>query len=161
MGPSVTMMTSSYSGQDLWQRLNLSFGQKSLQGYYYGTYRHQFAVVLGEYGSKFEIQQDLDLHVDLSAYMHGCESDESQMQHAPVDNWIYWCWNPSSADTGGLVDNDWSTILWNKVDKLIDDFDLQPWFFGPYYMDASHCEQSEWPGNHPIELPPLDIEFPL
>jgi len=34
-------------------------------------------------------------------------------------SWSYWCWNPNSGDTGGILANDWSSINQWKMDKLI------------------------------------------
>ncbi len=33
-------------------------------------------------------------------------------------SWTYWCWNPNSGDTGGILDDDWSTIVDWKMEKL-------------------------------------------
>ena len=121
----------NYQGTALWSRLNQSFGNKALAGY--GGNR--FAICLGEYGSSFSLQADLDLHTSLVAYMHGLDSYSSG--HTPVVSWIFWAWNPTSSDTGGLVASDWLTINFNKVDKLVgsspsatDGMNLKPWYYG-------------------------------
>jgi aryl-phospho-beta-D-glucosidase BglC (GH1 family) len=33
-------------------------------------------------------------------------------------SWTFWCWNPNSGDTGGLLDDQWSTPVQWKIDKL-------------------------------------------
>ena len=33
---------------------------------------------------------------------------------------VYWCWNPNSSDTGGLVKNDWKTVEREKMLLLGD-----------------------------------------
>ncbi|MDA3890132.1 MAG: cellulase family glycosylhydrolase [Salinivirgaceae bacterium] len=33
-------------------------------------------------------------------------------------HWTFWCWNPNSGDTGGILANDWATIVDWKMDKL-------------------------------------------
>lgn len=33
-------------------------------------------------------------------------------------SWTYWCWNPNSGDTGGILDDDWSTIVEWKMEKI-------------------------------------------
>lgn len=33
-------------------------------------------------------------------------------------SWSYWCWNPNSGDTGGILDNDWLTPIKWKMDAL-------------------------------------------
>jgi len=33
-------------------------------------------------------------------------------------SWTFWCWNPNSGDTGGLIDDQWKTIVSWKMKKL-------------------------------------------
>ena len=33
-------------------------------------------------------------------------------------SYTYWCWNPDSGDTGGILNNDWTTINKDKLDML-------------------------------------------
>jgi aryl-phospho-beta-D-glucosidase BglC (GH1 family) len=33
-------------------------------------------------------------------------------------SWTFWCWNPNSGDTGGLLDDQWKTVVQWKMDKL-------------------------------------------
>jgi endoglucanase len=33
-------------------------------------------------------------------------------------NWTFWCWNPNSGDTGGILNNDWLTINYDKQSYL-------------------------------------------
>ena len=33
-------------------------------------------------------------------------------------SYTYWAWNPNSGDTGGILNNDWTTINQSKVDVL-------------------------------------------
>ncbi len=33
-------------------------------------------------------------------------------------NWTFWCWNPDSGDTGGILNDDWSTVNQAKESKL-------------------------------------------
>ena len=140
-GPSVTMVTTRISGADLWNRLTLSFGSKTTIGFCSGgrstcTDGKQFPVVLGEYGSSFKNDMDLQLHKDLVAYMHN--QGASAGGHTNINSWIFWAWNPSSSDTGGLVAANWRDIQWNKLDyltgsnpSLADGLNLKPWFYGP------------------------------
>ena len=58
-------------------------------------------------------------------------------QHTKVVSWIFWAWNPSSQDTGGIVSPagkgapyPWLTVQWLKIDKLVM-LGLKPWFYGP------------------------------
>lgn len=34
-------------------------------------------------------------------------------------SWTYWSWNPNSGDTGGILDNDWRTVIARKQDRLV------------------------------------------
>ena len=133
-GPSVTGVHTRISGSDLWDRLTVSFGSKTTTGYCYNGCK-RFPVVIGEYGSSFKNQGDLQLHTDLAAYMHNQGSAASG--HTNINSWIFWAWNPSSSDTGGIVASNWLDIQWNKIDKLVgsnpsatDGFNLKPWFYG-------------------------------
>jgi endoglucanase len=33
-------------------------------------------------------------------------------------SWTFWCWNPNSGDTGGILADDWTSVNQWKVDKL-------------------------------------------
>jgi endoglucanase len=33
-------------------------------------------------------------------------------------SWTFWCWNPNSGDTGGILADDWTTIVGWKMNKL-------------------------------------------
>ena len=33
-------------------------------------------------------------------------------------SWTFWCWNPNSGDTGGLLDDQWINVVSWKMDKL-------------------------------------------
>ena len=135
-GPSVTGTTSNTLGTDLWNRLTASFGAKSLSGVSYNGVTKRFAVAIGEFGSLFTqaVQGDVDMYADLAAYMHNQGSAAGG--HTNINSWIFWCWNPTSVDTGGLVADNWLDVNWNKVDVLVGNrtantgFNLTPWFYG-------------------------------
>ena len=38
-----------------------------------------------------------------------------------------WAWNADSGDTGGLVEADWETLIWPKIDFLTQ-LGLEPWY---------------------------------
>jgi aryl-phospho-beta-D-glucosidase BglC (GH1 family) len=49
-------------------------------------------------------------------------------RHTSITNWFYWCWNNNSPDTnGGIVEADWATIDWNKV-NFLRQIGLTPWY---------------------------------
>ena len=44
---------------------------------------------------------------------------DTWLQYMGADySWAYWCWNPNSGDTGGILTDDWSSINEWKMDKL-------------------------------------------
>lgn len=66
----------------------------------------------------------------MTAYLHNT-GESATGDHNAVVSWIFWSWNPSSSDTGGLVGTNWLSVQWNKVDKLVDGLNLKPWYYGP------------------------------
>ena len=59
-------------------------------------------------------------------YGHGGEAGDILWQNELIDyfidkricNFFYWSWNPNSGDTGGILQDDWSTVWQDKVDNL-------------------------------------------
>lgn len=74
------------------------------------------AVVIGEFGGRYtgadRIWQDQFVDYLLSVRVPG----------------IFWSLNPSSSDTGGLLDDDWTTPMYDKL-KLLDRLQPHPTFF--------------------------------
>lgn len=70
-----------------------------------------YAVIPGEFGGR---------------YGHSGDSRDKTWQNAVVDYFIskdmhsffYWSWNPNSGDTGGILQDDWSTVWDDKVALL-------------------------------------------
>lgn len=128
--PSVTHTSIDYSGTGLWNRLSTSFGYLTQQGYCSGSNPCKiFPVAIGEFGSEFATSTDIQSMNDISSYLNNTGGAEDGL-HQAVTNWFYWDWNANSGDTGGIVDNDWRTILWNKVEYLTN-IGLKPWYMGP------------------------------
>eukprot|EP01134_Creolimax_fragrantissima_P002165 CFRG2165T1 len=65
------------------------------------------AVVIGEWGGRYE-GADKQFQDTLVAYMVSRELTSN----------FYWCLNPNSLDTGGLLQNDWRTPEQSKLDML-------------------------------------------
>lgn len=78
-------------------------------------------VLLGEFGSKMATASDRLWADRMIAYLKG---DSSVSGSLPVSNgqqgpsWTWWSWNPNSGDTGGILNDDWTTINTNKVALL-------------------------------------------
>ena len=123
--PSVTFNYNAVTGDALYDRLSTSFGSKMTQGYCDGSNCQKFPVAIGEFGSKFVEQTDLTSMKDLARYLNNRGSAKDG-KHNPIHNWFYWSWNANSGDTGGIVDDSWVSIQWNKIDYLTS-IGLEPW----------------------------------
>ncbi len=66
-------------------------------------------VWLGEFGSKLQTSSDQQWLTTLVRYLGSGASGT---------NWTFWCWNPDSNDTGGILNNDWTTVNQMKQNAL-------------------------------------------
>jgi aryl-phospho-beta-D-glucosidase BglC (GH1 family) len=126
-GPSVTMLTTGYSGPALWSMLSSSFGYLTTKGYCNATKCHVFPAVVGEFGSKFLDPRDIQHLQDFAAWCRA-EGAGNDKQHAAIAGYFYWAYNANSGDTGGLVDNSWQLFMWAKIRFLVKSFWLTPWY---------------------------------
>ena len=70
----------------------------------------QAPVVVGEFGSRLATDEDKAWLATFLDYLASpAETDFG---------WIYWAWQPASTDTGGLVADDWRTLLVDKDTAL-------------------------------------------
>ncbi len=60
-------------------------------------------VLVGEFGTRYQTQADRQWLTTLTSYMQ-----------ANGVSFTYWSWNPNSTDTGGLLQDDWQTIIADK-----------------------------------------------
>jgi endoglucanase len=67
-------------------------------------------VLLGEFGTCLEAASDKEWLRTLVNYL-GAD--------ARGFNWTFWCWNPNSGDTGGILNDDWTTVNQAKHDYLV------------------------------------------
>jgi endoglucanase len=65
-------------------------------------------VLLGEFGTKLADDSDRRWLETLVGYL-----GQNQM------SWTYWSWNPNSGDTGGILNDDWTTVNQTK-DGMLD-----------------------------------------
>jgi endoglucanase len=56
-------------------------------------------LIVGEFGTTLEATEDRQWLAELMAYMD-----------ARGISWTFWSWNPNSGDTGGILNDDWTTI---------------------------------------------------
>ena len=75
-------------------------------------------ILVGEFGSTFTAAKDVQWVGVLAPYLV-----------ANGMSFTYWCWNPNSGDTGGLLRDDWVTLDTNKV-NLISTLLARPIFSG-------------------------------
>lgn len=66
-------------------------------------------VLLGEFGTKLGTEKDRLWLETLVSYLGIGSSGIS---------WTYWSWNPNSGDTGGILNDDWTTVNTAKHTKL-------------------------------------------
>ncbi|ODU00866.1 MAG: hypothetical protein ABS79_02645 [Planctomycetes bacterium SCN 63-9] len=78
-------------------------------------------VLLGEFGSNLATTSDTQWANAMVSYLKGDldgngTNDLAAGQFGP--SWTWWSWNPNSGDTGGILQNDWTTVNQNKVALL-------------------------------------------
>ncbi|MBJ3774316.1 cellulase family glycosylhydrolase [Acuticoccus mangrovi] len=64
-------------------------------------------VLLGEFGSRLEDAKDVAWFDEMVPYL-----EENGL------SFTYWSWNPNSGDTGGILADDWTTVVEAKMDLL-------------------------------------------
>lgn len=71
-------------------------------------------VLLGEFGTKLIDTSDVQWLDTLVNYL-----GKTATVGAAGINWTFWSWNPNSGDTGGILNDDWTTINTAKHNKLV------------------------------------------
>ena len=127
-GPAVTGATAAFEGASLYKRLSNTFGYLTKQGYCGDSSCKQFPVAVGEFGSKFVDTNDEATMTGLATYLNNT-ADAVDGRHNTIPNWFYWDWNADSGDTGGLVEDDWVSLAWVKLQYLTT-LGLSPWYNG-------------------------------
>jgi aryl-phospho-beta-D-glucosidase BglC (GH1 family) len=68
-------------------------------------------VLVGEFGSKLQSTSDQQWLQQFVKYI-----DQTGMSGGGQGiSWAYWSWNPNSGDTGGILQDDWSTVNTAKI----------------------------------------------
>lgn len=76
-------------------------------------------VFIGEFGTRMEDAKDIAWLDKLVAYLGGdTDADGDKDVAGPGVSFSWWSWNPNSGDTGGILADDWTTVLTEKVEKL-------------------------------------------
>jgi aryl-phospho-beta-D-glucosidase BglC (GH1 family) len=82
-------------------------------------YRQNIAPVwLGEFGSLLQTTSDQQWASALVSYMDGGVTGGTLPAGHLGISWTWWSWNPNSSDTGGILQNDWTTVNQNKITLL-------------------------------------------
>lgn len=68
---------------------------------------HIAPVLLGEFGSRLATVSDRQWFASLITYL---KRDGA--------GWTFWSWNPNSSDTGGILNDDWTTVNQAKMNAL-------------------------------------------
>src|SRR5262249_45343111 len=76
-------------------------------------------VFLGAFGSKLQTTSDQQWGNTLISYMDGGVSGGTLPAGKLGVSWSWWAWNPTAGDTGGILNDDWSSVNPAKVYLLL------------------------------------------
>jgi len=135
--PGVTGATTCYNGTQLYDGLDVSFGYLTVApGYCVGGSCRVYPAILDEFGSTLDNPAELSCMKSIETYANAL-APTSSATHAPITSWFFWAWQPDSFGTGGLVNENWRSIMWNKIGALTGGtadfttgFGLKPWYLG-------------------------------
>jgi endoglucanase len=83
------------------------------------VYQGGAPVFVGEFGTQLQTTSDQQWLNTLVSYMDGKATGGITVAPGQQGiSWAYWDWNPNSGDTGGILQNDWSTVNQAKVDAI-------------------------------------------
>ena len=125
-GPSVSLAQSGYSGAQLYQMLSNSLGYLNKQGYCHNGICQKFPVILGETGFDPTNSGDLAFIRSLTNYINAAGDGDDGL-HAPLSGAMLWCLNQNTNGNLQLLQADWATIEWDKVNWLRS-IGLTPWY---------------------------------
>uniref|UniRef100_A0A383VWA1 Glycoside hydrolase family 5 domain-containing protein n=1 Tax=Tetradesmus obliquus TaxID=3088 RepID=A0A383VWA1_TETOB len=143
-GQSIT--NSSMAEWQLWEALTRSWGQHMVDNGYCVPMGEcqRFPVVVGEIGSNLTHPMDRKQLGDFATYMNrSSPTDNNHLRHEPVSGWFWFCWNANSQDTGGLVEDDWQTLVLPKLAWLVESLGLRPWWMQPTLGAPKQEQQQE------------------
>ncbi|MGH2341568.1 cellulase family glycosylhydrolase [Segnochrobactraceae bacterium EtOH-i3] len=106
-----------FQGSDFADDLPAKF--REMWGY---IYEENIApVYIGEFGTKLVDPKDAPWLEAITSYLGGDFDNDGVSDLAPGDtgpSWTYWSWNPNSGDTGGILNDDWTTVNSTKLAYL-------------------------------------------
>lgn len=65
-----------------------------------------------------------------------CPGSGNDGLHNAITSVFWWAWNANSGDTGGIVEADWLTINWGKINWMAS-VGLVPWYSNQLNPGAS------------------------
>jgi aryl-phospho-beta-D-glucosidase BglC (GH1 family) len=81
-------------------------------------------VIIGEFGTKLESVSDKTWLSNLISYMD--RGGTSLGEGEKGISFTFWCYNPNSHDTGGMLNDDWITVNTEKMGYLKDSLEPLP-----------------------------------
>lgn len=76
-------------------------------------------ILVGEFGSRLADPKDQAWADKIIAFIGGdLDADGDVDMPGPGASHAWWSWNPNSGDTGGILADDWRTVLTSKLDEL-------------------------------------------
>jgi chitinase len=78
-------------------------------------------ILMGEFGSKLETDVDRAWADAIVRYLDGDYDLDGVSDLDPGASgmsWAWWSWNPNSGDTGGILNDDWTTVRQNAIGAL-------------------------------------------
>ncbi|EIE23035.1 glycoside hydrolase [Coccomyxa subellipsoidea C-169] len=163
----VTGQTYGTSGKPLYNKLTMTFGHLTLSPGFCptdGGACRVFGAVVDEFGSMFNSADEQTCFRSIVAYMNN-ELEAADGQHAMIENWFYWSWQPDSYGTGGILADDYRQLQWFKVNALTGGtsymstgLGLRPWYladFSPLPELGTAPPPAAAPSNSPFpDFPP-------
>jgi chitinase len=106
-----------FQGADFPANLPAKFDQ--MWGY---IYKEGIAPVwIGEFGTKLVDPKDAPWLEAVTSYLGGDFNNDGTSDLAPGQkgpSWTFWSWNPNSGDTGGILNDNWTTVNQTKMGYL-------------------------------------------
>ncbi len=78
-------------------------------------------VLVGEFGSRLATASDQAWAEAITSYMQGDFNGDGTTdipEGAGDISFAWWSWNPNSGDTGGILNDDWTTVRQNAIELL-------------------------------------------
>ncbi len=109
---------ASVSNQPWFSASNYPNNLPSVWNQFWGyLYRDDIAPVwLGEFGSELQTTSDQQWYQEITSYLADTSGAPAGSQGI---SWTWWSWNPNSGDTGGILQDDWTTVNANKLVGLL------------------------------------------